>query len=224
MHRTASALLVVALCATAVGGVAFATTPRPEARAPLAVTGGPGDADPAASPPASPEPAPEPALDPDEVAQASAWQGPVNAVLAGIMADFPDDVTEAWLEGEVATVAFSGAAHPEAVERLRAMGRPFAQQEGLGITGAQVTEVVSALTERAVAVAPGRSLAVSAFVRDRTFTVEIGAPFDPAASGGPDLGMDADELEDRIRAGIPADDLAGFDVVATIDPSWSISY
>jgi len=215
MHRTGSALLVVALAATAVGGVAFATTPRPDA--PLAAAAA-EQTDPTPTPSAPPTPASA------DVDLSAPWRGPVNGVLAGITEDFPDDVAEAWLEGGVATVAFSDAAPAEVVERLRALERPFAVQEGLGISSVQLGEVVGALGERTLVVAPDRTFAISASVRERTFTVEIGASSDPAASGGTDLGVDVEELEDRIRAGIPAADLAGFDIVVTIDPSFTIGH
>ncbi len=217
MHRIGSALLVVALCATAVGGLARATTPRPDALSPQAAASPPGTSDPTPSPSESPTPAPAAT----SVDLSAGWRGPVNGVLAGIMEDFPDDVTEAWLEGDVPTVASSGAAPAEVVERLRALDRPFAVQEGLGISSVQLNQVVGALSERTLAVAPDRTFAVSAFVRDRVFTVDIGASTSDDAS---DLRMDVDELEDRIRAGIPAADLAGFDVVVTVDPRFTIGH
>jgi hypothetical protein len=219
MPRTGSALLVVALCATAVGGIALATTSGPDERAPLAVASGPGSADPAASPPTGTEPQP----DFDDLERLHAWQGPVGDVLSDITADFPDDVAGSWFEGDATAVAFSGTAPPEAVERLRALGRPFVVQEGLGFTELELTELSIAVSDRVLELAPGRYIASGASVRDRTFSVDVGAPFDLVKSGGPDLGMDADELEDRIRAGFPAGDLAGFDIVTTIDPSWTTS-
>jgi hypothetical protein len=220
MHRTGSTLLAVVLCATAVVGIALVTSAAPDPRPGLAVAAGP--ADPSAPRPV--EPAPTPALDLDGLERSYAWQGPVSDVLSGLTADFPDDVAGAWLEGEVATVAFSGEAPAEAVERLRAMDRPFALQEGLGITELQLAEVSRAVADRALALAPGRNLASGASLRDRTISVDVGAPFDLERSGGADLGMDADELEDRLRAGVPAAGLAGFEIVATIDPSWSAAW
>ncbi len=217
MHRIGSALLVVALCATAVGGLALATTPRPDALSPQAAASPPGTSDPTPSPSESPTPAPAAT----SVDLSAGWRGPVNSVLAGIMEDFPDDVTEAWLEGDVPTVASSGAAPAEVVERLRALDPPFAVQEGLGISSVQLNQVVGALSERTLAVAPDRTFAVSAFVRDRVFTVDIGASTSDDAS---DLRRDVDELEDRIRAGIPAADLAGLDVVVTVDPRFTIGH
>jgi len=217
MNRIGTALLVVALGATTLGGLAWATTPRPDARPPLAVAAAEeADPTPAASVPTTPAPAPA------SVDLSAPWRGPVNSILAGIMADFPDDVAEAWLEGDVPTVAFSGAAPDEVVERLRGLDRPFAVQEGLGISSVQLTEVVGALSDRTLAVAPERTFAISASVRDRAFTVDIGAS--SSSDDASDLGVDVDELEDRIRAGIPAADLAGFDVVVTVDPRFTIGH
>ncbi|KDP92211.1 MULTISPECIES: hypothetical protein [Clavibacter] len=217
MHRIGSALLVVALGATAVGGLALATTPRPDALSPQAAAAPPGTADPTPSPSEPPTPAPAAS----SVDLSAGWRGPVNSVLAGIMEDFPDDVTEAWLEGDVPTVASSGAAPAEVVERLRALERPYDVQEGLGISSVELNQVVRALSERTLAVAPDRTFAISAMVRDRAFTVDIGASSSDDAS---DLRLDVDELEDRIRAGIPAADLAGFDVVVTVDPRFTIGH
>ncbi|OUE19960.1 hypothetical protein BFL34_02107 [Clavibacter michiganensis] len=217
MHRIGSALLVVALGATALGGLALATTPRPDALPPQAAASPPGTSDPTPSPSASPTTAPAAT----SVDLSAGWRGPVNSVLAGIMEDFPDDVAEAWLEGDVPTVASSGAAPAEVVERLRALDRPYDVQEGLGISSVQLNEVVGALSERTLAVAPDRTFAIGASVRDRAFTVDIGA----SSSDDPsDLRVDVDELEDRIRAGIPAADLAGFDVVVTVDPRFTIGH
>ncbi len=217
MHRIGSALLVVALCATAVGGLALATTPRPDALSPQAAAAPPGTADPTPSPSESPTPAPAAT----SVDMSAGWRGPVNSVLAGIMEDFPDDVTEAWLEGDVPTVASSGAAPAEAVERLRALERPYDVQEDLGISSVQLNQVVGALSERTLAVAPDRP-----FARQRLRAR-------PRVHGGHrriDLrrrlrsALDVDELEDRIRAGIPAADLSGFDVVVTVDPRFTIGH
>jgi hypothetical protein len=218
MHRIGSALLVVALGATALGGLAWAVTPRPDVRPPLAAAAAaPEEADPTPSPSESSTPAPAATT----VDLSAPWRGPVSSVLAGIMEDFPDDVAEAWLEGDVPTVAFSAAAPAEVVERLRALGRPFAVQEGLGISSVQLTEVVGAVSERTLVVAPDRTFAIGASVRDRAFTVDIGASSSDDAS---DLRVDVDELEGRIRAGIPAADLAGFDVAVTVDPRFTIGH
>ncbi|AJW80111.1 hypothetical protein [Clavibacter michiganensis] len=215
MHRIGSGLLAVALGATALGGLAWATTQHPDAQPPLAVAAAAEEADP--SPSVSPTPAPASA----SVDLSAPWRGPANSVLAGIMEDFPDDVAEARLEGDVPTVASSGAAPAEVVERLRALERPYDVQEGLGISSVELNQVVGALSERTLVVAPDRTFAIGASVRDRAFTVDIGA----SSSDDPsDLRVDVDELEDRIRAGIPAADLAGFDVVVTVDPRFTIGY
>ncbi|WP_181034756.1 hypothetical protein [Clavibacter michiganensis] len=219
MHRIASALLVVALGATALGGLALSTAPRPEPRAdagPTATVADVGRSEAAAWPRTAPTPAPAP--DAGRVDLSAGWRGPVNGVLAGIVADFPDDVAGAWLEGDVATVAFSGPALPEVVERLGALGRPFAVQEGLGIASSEAYRVLSAVTDRVQALAPGYAHAAGVDVRARALVVDVGAPPVDAADDERDLGMDAHEFADRIRAGIPAADLGGFDIVVTIDP------
>jgi hypothetical protein len=219
MHRAASRLLVVALGATALGGLALVTTPRSDPRpdpGPTTAVVDVGRSEAAEWPPRAPAREPAPAT--GSVDLSAGWRGPVSDVLAGIVADFPDDVADAWLDGDVATVAFSGMALPEVVERLGALGRPFAVQEGLGIASSEAYGVLTAVMDRVQALAPGYAQAAGVDVRGRAVVVDVGAPPDDAAADERDLGMDADEFADRIRAGIPAADLGGFDIVVTIDP------